>query len=67
MLAGVQFRSFIFSLMSKNVTIITFTTVILRVLLYGGENWFLTLREERRLRVFEIRMLRRIFGPRKME
>jgi len=31
--------------------------------LYGCENWSLTLREERRLRVFENRMLRRIFGP----
>jgi len=33
--------------------------------LYGCENWWLTLREERRLRVFENRVLRRTFGPRK--
>jgi hypothetical protein len=33
--------------------------------LYGCENWSLTLREERRLRVFEKRVLRRIFGPKR--
>ena len=38
-------------------------TIILPVVLYGCENWSFTLREERRLRVFENRMLRRIFGP----
>jgi hypothetical protein len=38
-------------------------TIILYVVLYGCETWSLTLREERRLRVFENRMLRRIFGP----
>ena len=35
------------------------------VVLYGYENWSLTLREEHRLRVFENRVLRRIFGPKK--
>ena len=35
--------------------------------LYGCETWSLTLREERRLRVFENRMLRRIFGPKRDE
>jgi hypothetical protein len=35
--------------------------------LYGWETWSLTLREERRLRVFENRMLRRIFGPKRGE
>jgi hypothetical protein len=35
------------------------------VVLYGCETWFLTLREEHRLRVFENRVLRRIFGPRR--
>jgi len=35
--------------------------------LYGRENWSLTLREERRLRVFGSRMLRRIFGPKRDE
>jgi hypothetical protein len=37
-------------------------TIILPVL-YGCETWLLTLREEHRLRVFENRVLRRIFGP----
>jgi hypothetical protein len=42
-------------------------TIILPVVLYGCETWSLTLREEHRLRVFENRMLRRIFGPRRDE
>jgi hypothetical protein len=42
-------------------------TIILPVVLYGCETWSLTLREERRLRVFENRVLRRIFGPRRDE
>jgi hypothetical protein len=37
--------------------------IILPVVLYGCETWSLTLREEHRLRVFENKMLRRIFGP----
>jgi hypothetical protein len=37
------------------------------VLLYGCETWSLTLREERRLRVFENRMLRKIFRPKRDE
>jgi hypothetical protein len=37
----------------------------LPVVLYGCETWWLTLREEHRLRVFENRVLRRIFGPRR--
>ena len=39
--------------------------VILPVVLYGSETWSLTLREERRLRVFENRVLRGIFGPKR--
>jgi hypothetical protein len=42
-------------------------TTILPVVLYGCEIWLLTLREERRLRVFENRVLRRIFGPKRDE
>jgi len=38
-------------------------TIILPVVLYGCGTWSLTLREERRLRVLENRVLRRIFGP----
>jgi hypothetical protein len=40
-----------------------YKTIILLVILYGCETWSLTLREEHILRVFENRMLRRIFGP----
>jgi hypothetical protein len=39
------------------------TSIILPVVVYGCENWTLTLREECRLRVFENRVLRRVFGP----
>jgi hypothetical protein len=37
------------------------------VILYGCKTWSLTLREERRLRVFENRVLRRIFGSKRDE
>jgi len=39
--------------------------IILSAVLYGCETWSLILREERRLRVFENRVLRRIFGPKR--
>jgi hypothetical protein len=42
-------------------------TIILPVVLYGCETWSLILREERRLRVFENRVLKRIFGPKRDE
>jgi hypothetical protein len=54
-------------LLFKNIKIIIYTTVILPVVLYGCETWSLTLREEHRLRVFENRVLRRIFGPNRDE
>ena len=41
--------------------------IILHVVLHGCETWSYTLREEGRLRVFEIRELRRIFGPKRDE
>ena len=41
--------------------------IILPVVLYGCETWSLTLRDERRLRVLENRVLRRIFGPKRDE
>jgi hypothetical protein len=44
-----------------------YRTIILPVVVYGFETWSLTLREERRLRVFENRMLRRIFGSKRDE
>jgi hypothetical protein len=43
------------------------STIILPVVLYGCETWSLTLREERRLRVSENMVLRRVFGPKKDE
>ena len=49
------------------VLIRIYRTVILPVVLYGCETWSLTFREERRLRVFENRVLRRIFGPKRDE
>ena len=52
-------------LLSKNLKIKTHTTIILRVVLYGCETWSLTLWEERTLRVFENRVLRRVFGPKR--
>jgi len=54
-------------LLSKNLKIKIYRTVILLVVLYGCETWSLILREERRLRVFENRVLRRVFGPRRDE
>ena len=44
-----------------------YKTIILPVVLYGFEAWSFTLREECRLRVFENRILRRIFGPKRDE
>ena len=52
-------------LLSKNVKIKIHRTIILPIILNGCETWSLRLREERRLRVFENRVLRRLFGPRK--
>jgi hypothetical protein len=54
-------------LVSKNLKIKRYKIVILAVVLYGCETWYLTLREEHRLRVFENRVLRRIFGPKREE
>jgi len=54
-------------LLSKNLKIKIYRTIILPVVLYGCETWSLTLREERKLRVFENKVLRRIFGPRRDE
>jgi len=54
-------------LLSKNLNIKIYRTIILPVVFYGCETWSLTLREERKRRVFENRVLRRIFGPRRDE
>jgi len=53
------------SLLSKNLKIKLYRTIILPVVLYVCETWSVTLREERRLRVFEV--LRRIFGAERDE
>jgi hypothetical protein len=55
------------NLLSKNIKIKTYRTIILPIVLYGCENCSLTLREECWLRVFENRVLRRIFGPKRDE
>ena len=52
-------------LLYKNLKIKIYRTIILPVGLYGCETWSLTWREECKLRVFENRVLRRIFGPKK--
>jgi hypothetical protein len=54
-------------LTSKNLKIKIYKIVILPVVLYGCETWSLTLREEHRLRAFENRVLRKIFGPKREE
>jgi hypothetical protein len=54
-------------LLSKSVTIRICKNIILPVVMYGCETWSLTLREEHRLRMFENRVLRRIFGPKSDE
>jgi len=54
-------------LLSKNLKIKIYRTIILPVVFYGCETWLLTLREESKLRVFENVVLRKIFGPRRDE
>jgi hypothetical protein len=56
-----------FRLISKKLKIKIHKTLILPVVLFGCETWSLTLGEEPRLRVFESRVLRRIFGPKREE
>jgi len=55
------------SLLSKNLKIKIYSTIYFSVVLYGCETWSFTLREKRRLRVFENRVLRKIFGPKRDE
>ncbi|KAJ4433757.1 hypothetical protein ANN_16069 [Periplaneta americana] len=55
------------NLLSKNLKVRIYKTVILPVVLYGCETWTLTLREEQRLRVFENKILRKIFGAKRDE
>jgi hypothetical protein len=55
------------SLLSRSVKIKIYRTITFPVVLYGCETWSLTLMVESRLSVFENRMLRRIFGPKRDE
>jgi hypothetical protein len=54
-------------LLSGNLKVKIHKTIILPVVLYDCETWSVTLREEHRLRVFENRVLRGIFGPKRDE
>jgi hypothetical protein len=53
--------------LSRNIKVKIYKTIILSVILYGCETWSLMLRKEHRLRVYENRVLRRIFGPKRDE
>jgi hypothetical protein len=65
---GRHFIHFISSrLVSRNVKVKIYKTILLPVVLYRCETWYLTLREEHKLRVFENRVLSRIFGPKRDE
>ena len=55
------------SLLPRNIKIKIYRTIIFACFLYGCETWSLTTREERRLRVFENRVLRKIFGSKRDE
>ena len=55
------------NLLSKNLKIKIYRTIVMPVVLCGFETWSLKMREECRVRVFENRMLRRIFGPKRDE
>jgi len=54
-------------MLSKTLKIKIYRTIILPVVLYGCKTWLLTLTEERRLRVFQNRVVRRVFGPKRDE
>jgi hypothetical protein len=56
-----------FRLLSRNVKVKMYKTIVLPVVLYGCEAWSLVLREEHRLRVFENSVLRRLFGRKRDE
>ena len=60
-------ESFVFQFAIKNLKIKIYTTIILPVFLYECETWSLTLGEESRSRLFENRVLRRIFGTKRDE
>jgi hypothetical protein len=67
MLAAIQFRTFCLLACCLKTKIKTHKIIILPAVLYGCKTWSLTLREEHRLKVFENRVLRKIFGPKRDE
>jgi len=67
MAAFIRSRIFVFQLVSKNSKIKIYRTIILPFVFSGCETWSLISRKERRLRVFENRVLRRIFGTKRDE
>jgi hypothetical protein len=66
-LATIRSRVLSSRLLSRNVKVKIYKTIILPLVLYGCETWSLTLRDKHRLTVFENRILRRIFGPKRDE
>jgi len=64
-LAIIWCRIFVFQFGIKKFKIKIYMNIILLVVLYGCKTWSLTLREERRLREFENRVPKRIFGPKR--
>ena len=54
-------------MLSKSVKIKIYGTIILPAVLYGCETWFVSLRNERRLRAFKNRVLREVFVAKKVE
>jgi hypothetical protein len=54
-------------LLSRNVKVKIYKTIILPVVLHGCETWSLTVKDEHRLRVFENRIARRVFAPKRVE
>jgi hypothetical protein len=54
-------------MLSRNIKVKIYKTIILSFVLYGCEAWSVALKEERRLGMFENRVLRRIFGPKRGE
>jgi len=56
-----------YSLLHKNIKIEKYITIILAVVLYGFETWSLTVSEKCRLRVFQNKVLKKIYGPNRDE
>jgi hypothetical protein len=65
MVSIIQSKIFCLPISYKKLKIKIYKNVLLPVVLYGCETWSVTLREEHRLRAFENRVLRRIFGRKK--